>query len=184
MTSVGSETSAMEVCGVGMPGRVWRVALEAARVSAGSAARLTARPALIRSPTQADTAKLGPISQGTAKSPLSCAALRHRPGKAFRSIRCNRVEPPFPKASPGLNVDPGWVGPGPLARPAAVRSSIVYVLARNDSRVCSQGETVGAAQPGAFGQMRCSPLLKPGDRAEPLLFSSTPSPDHVREADV
>src|SRR5262245_16217798 len=151
---------------------------------AGLAARLTARLALTHSPTQADTGKLGHISQGTAKSPFGCAALRHRPGKAFRSIRCSRAEAPFPKASPSSQCRSGLPRARSARRPAAVRSSIVYVLAQNESRNCSKGETVGPAQPGAFGQMRCSPLLKPGDRAEPLPLFATQSPDHVREADV
>src|SRR5262245_29340601 len=66
----------------------------------GLAARRPARQVLTRSPTQADTAKLRPISQGTAKSQRACAALRYRAGKAFQSIRCNRAEPSAPKKAP------------------------------------------------------------------------------------
>src|SRR5262245_43394545 len=144
---------------------------------AGSAARLTARPALTHSPTQADTAKLGPISPGTAKSPFRCAALRHRAGKACRSIRCNRAEPPAPRRLSSLQCRSQVPRASSARLAAAIHSSIVYVLAQNESRVWSKGETVGPAQPGAFGQMRCSPLLKPGDRAEPPLPFATPSPD-------
>ena len=107
---------------------------------AGSAARLTARPALTHSPTQADTAKLGHISPETAKSPSDCVAPRHRAGKACRSIRCNRAEPPAPKASPELAMSVADAS-GQLRSPGgAIHSFIVYVLPRNESRVLPKGE--------------------------------------------
>jgi len=99
---------------------------------AGSAARRPARQVLTHRPTLADTAKLRPISQATAKGQRACAALRYRAGKASQSIRCNRAEPPAPKAAPKLaEVPRGRIRP-PMA---AIDSSIVYVLPENESRI-------------------------------------------------
>src|SRR5262245_50767620 len=101
---------------------------------AGLAARRPARQVLTHCPTQADTAKLRPISQGTAKSQLACAAPRYRADKAFQSIRCNRAEPPAPKAPPELAMSVGaGLGPDP---PAWRRPSIhkLFTFFRRTSR--------------------------------------------------
>jgi hypothetical protein len=101
---------------------------------AGLAARLPARRALTQCPTQADIAKLRHISQGTAKGRLACAALRYRAGKVFQSIRCNRAEPPAPKASPELAMPVGGAS-GQIRSPGR-RPSIhpLFTFLRRTSR--------------------------------------------------